>query len=151
MPGPPPTPTRVKAMRGSWRANSNPTEPTPTMRAPPMPATVPKPAKPIWRRVIRELKAMGLLAESDRMAIARYCEWLVEWLRARDALAGEPQVLPTQSGGKVNPYINVMVKCEQWLHKFEGEFGLSPSARTRIAMADQPEPRADDEVLLRIG
>jgi transposase len=72
--GPPPTPTNILAMRGSWRSKRNPHEPHPEPGRPRCPRWLDKQAKAAWKQLAPQLDRMGVLAKVDGNALARYCQ-----------------------------------------------------------------------------
>src|SRR5581483_7260694 len=91
--GPPPTPTKILELRGSWRAKERPGEPQPPPGAPPMPEWLSEEARAEWQRMAPELEALGLLSVLDRAALAAYCQAYAELVEATALLNREGRVL----------------------------------------------------------
>ena len=130
-PGRKPLPTHLKVMRGTLRKDRlNRNEPQVAPAFPACPRHLGQEAKREWRRVSKELRAMGLLTKVDRAALAMYCDargrW-VEALRRYGVMVKSPSGFPMQS-----PYLAVANKAMEQMRLLLGEFGMSPSARTRI-------------------
>jgi P27 family predicted phage terminase small subunit len=88
--GPPRKPTKLKILQGTYRADRAPAnEPMPKPKVPSAPAWMGRDAKREWRRVVKELAAVGLLSELDRTALAAYCQALQEYLDACRGLDAE--------------------------------------------------------------
>ena len=59
--GPPPTPTPMLKLRGSWRADVNRAEPQPEMGKPKCPDWIDVYAKAAWKQLVPQLEQMGVL------------------------------------------------------------------------------------------
>ena len=68
-PGPPPTPTNLKMLRGNpGKRKLNTNEPDPPPAIPSCPSHLDKVAKREWRRISKELFEMGIISKLDRAA-----------------------------------------------------------------------------------
>src|SRR5262245_889783 len=76
--GPPPTPTAILNLRGSWRGKQRMGEVQFESGAPTCPAWLSKEAKAEWRRAVRLLASVGLLQKVDRALLACYCDCWAE-------------------------------------------------------------------------
>ncbi len=121
--GPKPTPTKILALRGSWRAKTRPNEPIPPAGEPAMPSWLSRSAKATWKSVVPPLVQMGVASSVDRFALARYCETLVTWREAR----------------KTHD-VPAMVKLSNILSGLESSFGMTPASRAELGAAHVPEP-----------
>lgn len=138
----PPVPTAILKARGSWLAPARAKrgEPQPKLGAPRCPAYLSDGAKEVWYQVCPQLKALGTLAITDGAAIARYCETFILWKRAAEFLTShESLVYPivdkdgTARGVAPWPQNALYDRYHRILTSIEDRFGLTPSARTRIA------------------
>ena len=78
-PGPPPTPTNLKLLRGNpGKRKLNANEPDPEPAIPPCPSHLDKVAKKEWRRISKELLALGNNLEAG----SRRSRWLLRRVRA---------------------------------------------------------------------
>ena len=122
--GPAPMPSALKIATGN--AGKRPIrddEPKPEVGAPKCPTWLASDAKSIWRQLAPRLVRAGVLTKLDGNALGRYCDVLCRWLAARD-----------DEDEKLYQKLGVM------LLRLEQEFGMTPSARTRLRV----EPRADE-------
>ena len=100
-----------------------------------------------WNRISVELLALGIIARIDRAALAVYCQAYARWAQAERKLAelhnnGEYKhiVDTTPSGYKqIGVWLQVSNRAVEQMHKFLAEFGMTPSARTRVS----PSPQGD--------
>ena len=73
--GPLPTPTKLKVLRGETRPSRlNRTEPRPRSNRPRMPLDMGPVAKTVWRHVLREMGATGVITAGDADVLRVYCE-----------------------------------------------------------------------------
>ena len=147
-----PTPTAILKAQGSRRAAGRTGEPTPPVTAPMPPKELNEQAMVEWRRIVPLLEEMNLLAQADRAALALYCQAFARWQDAEKNIAEDGVIVKAPSGYPVqNPYISISNGAIGQILKLLGEFGLSPSARTRLRpaaiAARKTEPRAAVPVL----
>lgn len=147
-PGPPPTPTETLRLRGSWRANKRRAEPRPDSGAPTCPAWLKGKARAEWKRLCPQLQAMGVLCKIDRNALMRYCHMSACWRAAEEWLAEHGETYPVKKvvrgkdgrdkvvgiGMRAYPQVKIAHDLADQLLRLEQQFGLTPSARTRIAV-----------------
>jgi P27 family predicted phage terminase small subunit len=95
-----------------------------------------------WGRVCAELHNLGLLTEIDRAPLAAYCQAYERWVTAERALAAMAQLDPVTSGLLIktsngnaiqNPLVGIANKACAAMVRYAAEFGMTPSARTRVA------------------
>ena len=147
--GPPPTPTDILAMRGSWRAKTRSGEPRPEKSAPRMPSSLSKEEQTVWRQVMRLLETMGVLARCDGNALRRYVNAYVRWESAAKFIAQYGETFPIKDAdGKVKcfqrfPQATTYAEMHQMMLRIEQEFGLTPAARARLAVTP-PTPITTD-------
>jgi P27 family predicted phage terminase small subunit len=161
--GRPPTPTKLKILRGNPGKHPLPKgEPQPRVEAPPRPAWIVGAARAEWESIVPELVRLGLLTRVDKMALAGYCQASAELEEATRILnrdgrlietpalsrSGEP-VQVTKKGKlvlvmilKVHPMIRVQRDAFARVRAFLTEFGLSPSTRTRVKSVNE-DAKAD--------
>jgi P27 family predicted phage terminase small subunit len=156
--GPPPTPTNVLKRRGSWRGNRNPHEPTPPPGKPRCPRWLSDEAKRAWKRMIPQLDAMGILTRLDGHALARYCQLWARWRQAEEFLAtnGDTHLVRNADGQvagvRAYPQVKIAAQLAEQLLRIEQQFGMTPSARTRLVAPQPTEQHQDDKSrYLRVG
>jgi P27 family predicted phage terminase small subunit len=137
--GPRPTPTALLKARGTYRADrARKNEVKGPSGIPRCPAGLDKAAKKSWNHLIPMLMRMGVLSRADRNAIIRYCTDWSRWNRLQQFLAKNGECYPIKDGnGNIKslapfPHATTANKLSLLLTKFEQEFGMTPSARTRI-------------------
>jgi P27 family predicted phage terminase small subunit len=93
-----------------------------------------------WHRTGRELWQLGLLTTIDEAAFSCYCQSFGRWRMAEERLASEDLVVRgTERSNRVpNPFLKIAAQAARDLIKFGSEFGLTPSARARVAAGMPP-------------
>lgn len=173
--GPKPKPLELKLLEGNrgHRPISADGAFRPVVGIPTPPAWLSKEAKKAWKRLSVELVAYNVLSAVDRDAFVMLCqtigrmEQIEQSIAARQAqLIGEGKdpadalIAHTPNGMRVQAVIYQLLNREQSkLTAMLAEFGLSPSARTRVtlavreqlqlfqggAAANQPDPQGFDD------
>ncbi|WP_323768596.1 phage terminase small subunit P27 family [Marinovum sp.] len=140
--GPKTLPTNLKVVTGTVRPHRlNPDEPRPEPVAPDAPDHLTDVARAEWDRIVTELTALGLLTRLDRGSLAAYCQAWGRWRTAEEALARmagrdsatEGLMIRTKSGNFIqNPLVGTANKAMADMLRYAAEFGMTPSARSRI-------------------
>jgi len=138
--GPRPKPTAIKQMMGNpGKRPLNDLEPQPTSTAKCPRKQLTKDAIREWKRVEGELTALGLLSDLDRSAMMVYCEAYSTWLKAKGNVKQYGEVVKTKNGNLIqNPYFAIMNRAADTMIRVAAEFGMTPSARTRLAIVSTP-------------
>ncbi len=132
-----PTPTALTVLRGNpGKRPLNDREPAPQAKAPPCPRHLNKPARAEWKRMAKRLKRNGLLTEIDGTALALYCEAFARWVDAKAKVEASGYVVKTALGNPIqNPYLAVANKAHEHVRQMLGEFGMTPSSRSRAVVS----------------
>ena len=149
-----PTPTSIKKLTGNPGNRPLPSkEPKPKSRKPKPPAHLNDDAHLEWARVADELDALGVLSGLDRAALAAYCQAYGRWAQAERALAkmsnqADGLIIKTVSGNMIqNPLVGVANKAMSDMMRYAAEFGMTPSARSRITADGQEDDDPADEFI----
>lgn len=128
-----PKPTAVKKLEGNPSGRPlNENEPKPSGFAE-CPDWLEPDAKEEWNRLGGELKKLGLLTSADMAAFAGYCQAYARWKEAEQYLTTHGSVMTTASGYKQQvPQVSIAQTNLKLVLKFCEQFGLTPSARSRI-------------------
>ena len=119
--GPAPKPTMLKILDGNpGKRPISKREPKPTTGIPSMPSILRREAKAEWKRLVAEMPD-EMLTLVDRAGLTLACVW---W----SICCTNVKTLDQEALEK---------STNQWL-KLAREFGLTPSARTRIEVVDAP-------------
>lgn len=131
-----PKPTVLKLIEGNpGRRAINGREPKPPRDLPTCPSHLSATAKAEWKRLAATLNAIGLLTPADRAVLAAYCQCYGRWVEAERKLTETPPLLKTPAGYvQVSPWMTVANKQLELMAKFMVELGLTPAARSRLAI-----------------
>jgi len=147
--GPAPTPTSLKKLRGNPGKRALPKdEPKPSTEHVPCPAFLTSGAKGEWKRIVPELKRLGLLTKVDRSALAAYCQHWDEFRRATIEIEAAGAVV--QEGDKnpiVSPWITIRNRASELMNKYIQQFGFSPSSRVGLSSVEKVKEEGVKEFL----
>ena len=135
--GPTPKPTALKVLQGNPGKRALPKgEPKPDSgRLPSAPRWLSDEAKREWKRIAPRLHAVGLLTEVDGLALAMLCEAFAQYMAAKTVVDSEGMLLVSEKGNSYqHPAAGLMTQARGELLKWAREFGMTPSARTRIVV-----------------
>jgi len=129
-----PNPTALKILHGNpGRRPLNRAEPAPPpVRDLTVPPELQGVAADEWRRLAPELHRLGLLTTIDDRALVAYCQTWARWLEAEDQIRAHGMVLTGKHGPIVSPFVGIAARTMQALKAWLVEFGMTPSARTRV-------------------
>ena len=149
-----PKPTALKALEGNPGGRPlNFNEPSPGKKAPRCPGWLEDEAKKEWKRMGKILEQMGLLTEMDMAAFAGYCQAYARWKEAEEFITQHGTMVRTPNGYLQQvPQVSIAQTNQKIMLKFCEQFGLTPSARSRIVGGDgAPDPADEMEQLLGGG
>ena len=87
-----------------------------------------------WLETAPVLSDAGLLAVVDRDALLSYCRAWARWIEAEKAIEQLGMVIASPSGyPQQSPYVAIADRAWAKMQAFWGDFGMNPSARTRIS------------------
>lgn len=131
--GPSPKPTALRLLHGGHPERINTREPVVRDAAPEPPDDMAADVRDIWDYTLREIVFMKIAAATDRDSLACYCEAVVAHRKASAILAVSPVLIKGLHGGMVrNPALQIQRDAAMTIRAFAQEFGLTPSARSRI-------------------
>lgn len=137
MAGRPRKPTHLKLLEGTFRPDRAPeNEPMPEAVAPDCPTWLHREAKREWKRIAPLLAELGLLTRIDRSALAAYCQLFARWYEAERAIKKHGMVMMAPWGLEMQrPEVGIAANTLKLMKAYLVEFGLTPSARSRINVA----------------
>lgn len=144
-----PTPSALKLVKGNpGRRPPRKREPKPKRVIPSAPEHITERAKLAWEALSTRLDRYGLLTELDALAFEQLCENYAEILQLRaDVVAhGRTMVVTTTTGDTreaARPSVAMLSDAEKRFRMMMSEFGLTPSARTRVNGSDGNDSKAD--------
>lgn len=149
-----PKPTAVKILEGNpGKRKLDMGEPRPEKKAPRCPAWLEDEAKKEWKRMAKQLEQLGILTEIDMAAFAGYCQAYARWKEAEEYISENGMIMKAPSGYcQQVPQVSIAQTYLKIMNRFCEQFGLTPSARSRI-VTEHGEDKENDamELLLFKG
>ncbi|OLR55055.1 terminase [Hornefia porci] len=147
-----PTPTAIKMLEGNpGKRSLNTNEPKPKKNAPRCPAWLEDEAKKEWKRMSKVLEQMGLLTDMDMAAFAGYCQAYARWKEAEEFLTQHGSIVRTPNGYLQQvPQVTIAQTNRRDMLRFCEQFGLTPSARSRI-VGDGAATDTEDDMEMLLG
>jgi P27 family predicted phage terminase small subunit len=144
--GRPPSPTRLKVMNGTLRADRiNLDEPQPDPRIPDCPAHLNATAKAVWAELVDVLGGVGLLTAADRGVMTLYCQAFASWLKAKAKVDEQGAVLDFKGKLYRNPWALQANESLLAVMKTGSLLGLDPASRTKLKAFPMPGLGTDQE------
>lgn len=149
MPSPKPLPSHLKLIngRGNGRdSGGRVVKPTPGfVRLPPTaPDWLDGEARQMWDDVVAELSRLKLLKPIDAGALAAYCVTWQRFVEASAIVARTGLVIDGDKGPVKNPAVLIVETASKELRAWSAEFGLTPSAESRLGAAETPDGQDDN-------
>ena len=147
--GPAPLPANVHLLKGN--PSKKPIgellgELRPPVALPTCPDWLSTEARAEWDRIGAELQKLGLVAEIDRAVLAMYCVEYARWqwaeqkmaeANAADARGEAGMVERTPQGYRMQSvYLQIARKAQEAVGRYAAQFGMAPSARSRVRPSD---------------
>lgn len=145
--GPAPMPTKEKEIRGNpGKRPLNKAEPEPEVvyELPEPPEHLGDYAAHEWTRIGPELIKIGLLTFADLEAFAAYCMNVEIMVEAFKAIKAKGMVIMGARGPIRNPALPAFGQASTAVKAFAQEFGLTPSARSRISIPGKDEKSLEE-------
>lgn len=153
MKGRKPKPSNLRRLQGNAGRRPIPeNEPDPERGIPEPPKRLSSAALEHWRKIAPELDALGVLTTADGFALELLCEAYSDWRAACEAIETHGQTYKrTTAAGKstVATRPEVAVRNDSW-KRYKSmlvEFGMTPSARTRVNVNPRREKDAFERYL----
>lgn len=130
--GPQKLPTKLKLLRGERKASRlNRDAPAPRSRRPVMPAGMTPGAARVWRRVMLEFGATGIITAVDAPILRLYCEAVDRGVEAATSLAVTGALIRGARRGDLikNPLHQIVRDNADLVIRLARELGLSPGSR----------------------
>jgi P27 family predicted phage terminase small subunit len=145
-------PTALKLLKGPGRhpETINRDEPIPEEGIPECP-TKDAEVRAVWDYTVKQLTRMRTITMADRDALHTYCEQVVQYRKACDMVREDGPIIIGPTGAKKHPGLSIMRETGAMIKMFGQNFGLTPSARSAIKVADQQpakQTQADPSRLL---
>lgn len=100
----------------------------------------------------KQLEQLVLLTEIDMAAFAGYCQVYARWKEAEEFISQHGTIVKTPSGyWQQVPQVSIAQTYLKIMNKFCEQFGLSPSARSRIVTGQGDTEEDPMELMLMMG
>jgi len=140
-----PKPTVLRLLDGDKANRFNAAEPVALAVPPTAPAGMSADVLAVWEYTLEHLEFMGLAKAADRDSLACYCEAVVNHRKASAVLAQSSILIKGVMGGLVrNPALAIQRDAAFTVRTFAQEFGLTPSARSRVAGSTAEQDESDN-------
>ena len=111
-------------------------------------------ARASWNRLAPLLDQMQIFSETDRDALELYCTAYGHWKKAQVQINKSMMTKPTKKGGYIqqSPWVAIARQMGEQMRGIMVEFGMTPSARTRLMVAatlrkpKTPEEEEDEDM-----
>lgn len=110
------------------------------------PSWLGKEAKKIYKFLIEQFKQTGILTNLDKETVAICADTIAKMREAQKVIDEQGLIID----GKANPAINIYEKYEKIYAKMITELGLSPTARSRMALTQSQMQQKEEDPLLKI-
>lgn len=109
-------------------------------------------AKTEWKRLGKVLAEMGMLTDMDMTAFAGYCQAYARWKAAEEFITQHGDMVRTPNGYLQQvPQVSIAQTNLKIMLKFCEQFGLTPSARSRLIGEANGNENTVDEMELILG
>ncbi|MBP2664417.1 MAG: phage terminase, small subunit, family [Firmicutes bacterium] len=145
--------TALKILEGNpGKRQLNTNEPKPVNKAPKCPSWLDAEAKKEWRRLTKQLENLRLLTNVDMAAFAGYCQAYARWKEAEEFISKHGTIVKTPSGyWQQVPQVSIAQTYLKIMNKFCEQFGLTPSARSRIVSEVSRQDATDPMELILLS
>ncbi len=151
MPGPAPKPSALKKLAGNpGKRKLNNNEPQPERVAPAIPRGLMALARKYWKAHGPKLEDLGLLTEVDGAAFTMLTmHYAIAW-EAGQILKDKGLSAVDENGAeRKHPLLQVFRENSSMFLRYAKEFGLTPSARVKLAMPSPEEEEDLRDILMR--
>ncbi|WP_026523292.1 phage terminase small subunit P27 family [Butyrivibrio sp. MB2005] len=149
-----PKPTAIKVLEGNpGKRKLNKNEIVPEKgKLPKCPDWLEDEAKAEWDRLCKNLFELGILTELDLMPFASYCQAYARWREAEEFISQHGTIVKTKSGyWQQVPQVSISHQNQKIMMQAASEFGLTPSARSRIIAGNAREAEIDEMEFILMG
>jgi P27 family predicted phage terminase small subunit len=128
-------PTALKLLRGGHPELINNDEPMPEEGIPECPSTD-REVIEVWEYTVRQLDVMRTITMADRDVLHAYCEAVVTFRRASRMIHRDGIIIDSHRGPIKHPASSVMREASNLMKDYARHFGLTPSARGGLKVAE---------------
>lgn len=148
MPGPSPTPTKLKILKGVRPARINKNEPKARSHSGTLPpgwgAWMSDGAKRFWRHYAPMLSRLGVMTEADLPALRVLAELWSRWITTTNVLNKKGLIYEAGKLDRVRPEVKLADQLETQMLRYLQHFGMTASSRGNITVAGTGEDEDED-------
>ena len=127
-------------------------EPSPEGEMPECPEWLEEEAKAEWDRLAVPMFKLGLLKDLDMAAFAVYCQAYARWREAEEFISQHGSIVKTKNGfWQQVPQVTISHANQKIMLQAASEFGLTPSARSRIIAGNAVMNEASEMDMILAG
>lgn len=89
----------------------------------------------VWRKVVKELKKVGIVKDIDRYNLIMFCQFWETYLQAQQEVIDNGATVMRESGPAKNPAYNVMNDSASKLITLSNQLGLTFTSRAQMLWA----------------
>ena len=145
----PAKPTALKMIQGTYRKDRAKNEPQFSAVRKSIPATISPGARLYWKELAGLLEGARVLTDGDRRVLELACEALAQHRAATVALTSFGLTYTTEGDSgpmiKARPEVGIADAAARRAFRILADFGLTPAARTKVAVPPSTEPNPFDE------
>lgn len=146
-----PKPTEQKKLAGNpGKRKLNDKEPKPDVVIPLPPEHLEGIALDEWYRITPELLKLRMITALDRAPLVALCQAWGDYIKACEKLEEEGEVLMSDKGNAYqNPWTGIKTSAMDRILRLSSEFGMTPSARSRLKVEMPTEDEDMKKILTR--
>lgn len=146
MRGPKPTPSSILKGRGTFRPDRRRDELVLPVGSPPCPHSLVADARREYRRLAKLLGGLGVLTLGEPAALSLLAVSWARWEKAEAEIAKSGEVVTAPSGYPIpSPWLAISNRAHNQVLKLCEQFGLTPSARSRVTVKPSEAAAPDDK------
>lgn len=104
--------------------------------------------KPLFKRLCQLLETRRTLTEGDEELLFLYTVIDDRHRRALANIESEGEIVPTEKGPRINPWLSIAEKCEKSKLAILEKLGLTPASRDRVKVTRRREENNVLEIVL---
>lgn len=144
MSGPPRKPIEQKVLEGTFRKDRAPDNiPNTNYGIPEAPSYLSDDEKKIWNLLAPVINNMGVLADSDQLALAALCDATATWKKCITFFKTNEVYYESNSALRVHPMFRIKENSWKTMLQLLDRFGLNPAYRSKIEA--NPDANSLDE------
>lgn len=150
--GPSKTPQKILKLRGSWLAKTR-NDLQNDGEKPKFPEYLGEPLRWVWDDIVAKLDRLGILDSIDQTMIAVYCvDFDDYWKAVRAVREDGTNIIITEKGiMKTSPLLEIKNQAHDRLVRTCSAFGMSPCARTGLAILTKNKEVSDKSKFFQKG